>query len=105
MRLIAIGGRRIGHDHPPGVADFVDNQIVDNTAARIKHKTITAGALGDAFKVNRKEIREIAFREVCFNSEFTHVANIKEAGVLPRPMMFLEYAAILDRHEPAAKRR
>jgi hypothetical protein len=110
LRLAAYPGkvfftRRCVDDHPVvGVADVIDDQVINDTALLIQHACVQRLAVFlEPRNIIGDEVPQELARTISAKVHNSHVGDIKYTGMLSHRMMFFFLRSIVQRHIPAAE--
>src|SRR5439155_9821244 len=98
MRAVLRDVRGIDYNHVFGVADPVDDDVVDDRPAFVGDETVARLAHIETGDVARHEAVERGARGATLEEELAHVREIEEAGAAADRAMLRDDALVLDRH-------
>ena len=103
MGDVAMLGRAVD-DHVEIVDPARDHQIVDDPAGRVEQQRIAHAVDAEALDVAGQQRLQRARHIVARQGKLPHMADVEQAGMVARPLMFGEDTVILDRHRIACER-
>ena len=100
---VLVNFRGVHHEQPLGLADAVDDQIVDHAAALVQHQRVLPVTGREAVHVVCKEAVQPCRRARALCKKLTHVRNVEDPECAAHCVVFVHDSRILHRHVPAAE--
>ena len=103
VRAVLVDLRRVDDEKKFLLARAVKDQVVDHAALIVQHQRVLALAHAELRHVIGQHAVEEAARARTAHEEFAHVRDVEEAGGLAHRAVFVDDAAVLHGHGPAAE--
>src|SRR4029453_13467305 len=101
---IFVGACRIYDEKKLLPPDSIDDQIINDSTALVKKKSVLASAHIEFVDVFGQNDVQPIVRSGSFDNQLSHVRNVENADVVSHGPMFVHNARVLHRHEPARER-
>ena len=103
-RKVLFARRRIDDNAVVGIANVIDDQVIDDATIRVKHAGIQRLAivleLGNV--IGNKELQEVPSALTC-EIDDRHVRHVEDPGILPYGKVLFFLRTIVQRHIPATE--
>ena len=95
---------RVDYEKKFRLADPINDQIVDDSAAFVKQKSVLSLAEFQLFQVVAKHCVQPFACTRTIHNQLAHVRDVENAELGSHSVVFFDNAAVLHRHQPAGER-